>query len=134
MEKNIIANLLDLPEFEPERRSVRLPRLGLVLELQEVPYDKLVSIRREREPQIHLILAAVCNHPELKSAAWYHDKIGCATPADALKKVLRMGEVEKVCRVIDQLNGYGPGSVAPFSDEELANEATQKAVEELEKN
>ena len=112
MEKNdVIASLLELPEFEPDRKTVKLPRLNLVLELQEVPYNKLVRIRREEDAQLHLILAAVVNHPELRQAEWYHDKEGCATPVDALKKLLRMGEVEKLCRVIDQLNGYGPGSV-----------------------
>lgn len=116
MEKNdVIASLLELPEFEPDRKTVKLPRLNLVLELQEVPYNKLVRIRREEDAQLHLILAAVVNHPELRQAEWYHDKEGCATPVDALKKLLRMGEVEKLCRVIDQLNGYGPGSVTVLS-------------------
>lgn len=133
MEK-LIANLLDLPEFEPERRRVKLTRLGLVFELQEVPYDKLMRIRREQDAQIHLILASVTNHPELKQEAWYRGKVGCATPVDALKKVLRMGEVEKLCRVIDQLNGYGTGSVSPMTDESLEDAAMEAAVEVLEKN
>lgn len=86
MEKNdVIASLLELPEFEPDRKTVKLPRLNLVLELQEVPYNKLVRIRREEDAQLHLILAAVVNHPELRQAEWYHDKEGCATPVDALK-------------------------------------------------
>ena len=60
MEKNdVIASLLELPEFEPDRKTVKLPRLNLVLELQEVPYNKLVRIRREEDAQLHLILAAV---------------------------------------------------------------------------
>lgn len=37
-DKNIVASLLDLPEFEPETAAVELPRLGIVLELQELPY------------------------------------------------------------------------------------------------
>ena len=117
---NVIANLMELPEFEPE--------------LQEVPYNKLVRIRREEDAQLHLILAAVVNHPELRQAEWYHDKEGCATPVDALKKLLRMGEVEKLCRVIDQLNGYGPGSVTVLSGKELEGAAIGAALEELEKN
>lgn len=134
MEKNdVIASLLELPEFEPDRKTVKLPRLNLVLELQEVPYNKLVRIRREEDAQLHLILAAVVNHPELRQAEWYHDKEGCATPVDALKKLLRMGEVEKLCRVIDQLNGYGPGSVTVLSGPELEGAAIGAALEELEK-
>ena len=131
---HVIENLLDLPEFEPERARVKLPRLGLVLELQEVPYDKLMRIRREQDAQIHLILASVTNHPELKSEAWYHDKMGCATPVDALKRLLRMGEVEKLCRAIDRLNGYGAGSVETLSDDEMQAAAIGAALEELEKN
>ena len=131
-----IASLLDLPEFEPEHRTVRLPRLGLELELQELPYDKLMKIRRETDPMLHLILASVVNHPEMKREEWYHDKMGCATPVDALKKLLRVGEIEKIARESDRLNGYGMGSVLTVQadDETMENAATEAALEELEKN
>lgn len=131
---DIIASLLDLPEFEPETAKVKLDRLGIVLELRELAYDKLVRIRRENDAQLHLILAAAVNHPELKQEIWYHDKMGCATPVDALKKLLRMGEIEKVCRVIDRLNGYGVGNVTPLTEDEQKDAALGAAVEELEKN
>ena len=133
-EKSVIASLLDLPEFEPERARVRLPRLGIELELQELAYDKLMRVRREADATVHLILACVTNHPELKQEAWYHDKMGCATPADALKKLLRAGEMDKVVRVIDRLQGYGPGSVTLEEDAALEDAAAEAAVEELEKN
>ena len=68
---DIINSLLDLPEFEPETSAVKLPRLGIVLELRELPYDKLVRLSREQDAQIHLILSCVTNHPELKQAEWY---------------------------------------------------------------
>ncbi len=131
---DIIANLLDLPEFVPEKAKVRLGRLGIVLEVQEAPYDKLMKIRREEDAQLHLILASVTNHPELRDSRWYHDKMGGATPVEALKKLLRIGEVEKLCRVIDRLNGYGAGNVAMLNEEEQAAAALGAAVEELEKN
>lgn len=133
-ERAVIKSLLDLPEFRPEIAQVHLPRLNIVLALRETPYDKLMRIRREEDAQLHLILASVTNHPELKQEAWYREKMGCATPVDGLKKLLRLGEVEKICRSIDLLNGYGVGSVAPVSYEELMGQAIQAAVEELEKN
>ena len=133
-EKSVINSLLDLPEFEPETSAVKLPRLNLMLELRELPYDKLIKLTRESEAQLHLILAAVTNHPEMRDKAWYHDKMGCATPVDALKKLLRKGEVEKVCRAIDQLHGYTVGSVVPVDPEAIQNTAIDAAVEELEKN
>ena len=131
---NIVASLLDLPEFEPERARVRLPRLGIELELQELSYDKLMRARREPDPAIHIILGMVVNHPEFKQPAWYHDKKGCATPVDALKKLLRKGEVERICRAIDLLNGYAPGSVVPMDRQAAQGAAIAAAVEELEKN
>ena len=133
-ERAVIKSLLDLPEFRPEIAQVHLPRLNIVLALRETPYDKLMKIRREEDAQLHLILASVTNHPELKQEAWYREKMHCATPVDGLKKLLRLGEVEKICRAIDLLNGYGSGSVTPVSDEELMGRAIQAAVEELEKN
>ena len=132
--RDIVASLLDLPEFEPERARVRLPRLGIELELREVAYDRLVRIRRESDATVHLILASVTNHPELRQEAWYHDKMGCATPVDAMKKLLRAGEMDRVVRVIDRLQGYGPGSVLLEEDAGLEDAATAAAVEELETN
>ena len=131
-----ITSLLDLPEFEPEHSTVRLPRLGIELELQELPYDKLMKIRRETDPMLHLIMASVVNHPELKQEEWYHGKMGCATPVDALKKLLRMGEIEKITWESDRLNGYGMGSVLTVhvDDKDMENAATKAALEELEKN
>lgn len=110
---DIINSLLDLPEFEPETSAVKLPRLGIVLELRELPYDKLVRLSREQDAQIHLILSCVTNHPELKQAEWYKEKMKCATPADGLKRLLRKGEVEKICRTIDLLHGYSVGQCGP---------------------
>ena len=76
--KKIINSLMDLPEFEPERVKVKVTRLNMVFELQELPYDKLVKLSREADANIHLILACVCNHPEIKRGDWYHDKMKCA--------------------------------------------------------
>lgn len=129
----MISNLLDLPEFKPEKRKVRLGRLSMVWEVQEVPYDKLVQVRREREADLHLILAATVS-PNLKDETWYQEKMGCPTPVEAMKRLLRMGEIEKLCRVIDQINGYNPGSVSLMSEEDLAAMGIGAAVEELEKN
>ena len=135
--ENVIASLLDLPDFEPERTWVEVTRLGLALELKELPYDRLMKLAKEEDADIHLILTCTVNHPELRDSAWYHDKMGCATPVDALKKLLRKGEVTKICRAIDMLHGYGPMSVVPLNadrQEVAANAATGAAVEELAKN
>ena len=133
-ERDIVASLLDLPEFEPETTAVTIPRLGILLELKELPYDKLTSLSREQDPNIHLILASVTNHPEMRREEWYHDKMGCATPADALKRLLRKGEVTKIVRIIDLLNGYSAGSVVPVDEERRERAAAARAVEYLEKN
>lgn len=132
--ESVISNLLSLPEFEPEHASVMLPRLNMVFELQEVLYDKLVRVRREKDAQIHLLLASITNHPEIRTEEWYREHMGCPTPVDALKKLLRMGEVERMCRVIDQLNGYAPGSVVSLDEDELNGVTLEQAVEDLGKN
>ena len=131
---HVIKSLLDLPEFQPEIAQVHLPRLNIVLALRETPYDKLMKIRREEDAQVHLILSCVTNHPELKQEEWYREKMGCATPVDALKKLLRPGEVEKICRTIDLLHGYSVGSVVPLPADQLMGAAIHAAVEDLEKN
>ena len=80
------------------------------------------------------ILSCVTNHPELKQAEWYKEKMKCATPADGLKRLLRKGEVEKICRTIDLLHGYSVGSVVPLPADQLMGAAIHAAVEDLEKN
>jgi hypothetical protein len=74
--------------------------------------------------------------PNFKDPAWYQEKMGCPTPIDAMKRLLRPGEVERLCRVADELNGYGPGSISPLtaSDDQLETAATEAAFEELQKN
>ena len=133
-DKSTIDNLLELPTWTPERRRVAIPRLGIVLLLEELSYDQLCKIRREREPNLHLILAAIKNHPEIRQEAWYHGKMGAPTPVEALGRLLRDGEIARLVRTIDDLNGYGPGSVTVLSDQELEDRAISKALDELEKN
>lgn len=88
---DIINSLLDLPEFEPETSAVKLPRLGIVLELRELPYDKLVRLSREQDAQIHLILSCVTNHPELKQAEWYKEKMKCCHAGGRAEKAAPEG-------------------------------------------
>ncbi len=133
-EKSVVNSLLDLPEFEPETSAVKLPRLNIVLELRELPYDRLIKLMHEPDAQLHLILSCVTNHPELRQMAWYRDKMKQPTPLDALKKLLRKGEVEKICRAIDLLHGYSVGSVVPVDTETMQAAAIDAAVEDLEKN
>lgn len=62
--------------------------------------------------------------------------MGCPTPVEALKKLLKKGEIEKLCRLADQLNGFGPGQVIAVNrePEELFDAAVGGALEDLEKN
>ena len=135
MGKNIINSLLNLPVAEPETAKVKVPRLGITFTLKELSYDRIVKCRGERESTLHYLLASV-TEPNLKDEAWYHGHLGCATPVDALKKLLRAGEIEALCRAADKLNGYGGGAVISVnsSEEALEGEALNMALEELEKN
>ena len=129
----MIDNLMSLPDWTPETATVELPRLGLRWTLRELSYDTLARVRREKEADLHLILEATVTPDNLRSDGWYHGKMGCATPVDALKKLLRPGEITRMCRVIDKLNGFY-GSVLELSEDELQGQAIAKAAEELEKN
>ena len=88
-EGQVINSLMELPQFEPEERFVHLPRLNVVFQLRELTYNQLMNLVQDPDREIQLILKATINHPELKDFNWYHDKMGCATPVDALKKLLR---------------------------------------------
>lgn len=127
--------LLALPDAEPESRTVRLPRLDLEVTLREISYDKLMQCRKERDSTLHYLLASV-TEPSLKDPAWYRDKMGCPTPVDAVKRLLRPGEIEALAKAADRLNGYGFGAVVSVEEEQrdLEDQALGRALEELEKN
>lgn len=133
--RSAIRSLLDLPVPDPEVSVVAVPRLGLEIVLGEVSYDKLARLRGTEDADIHYLLASI-REPDVRDVQWYRTKMGCPTPADALKKLLRPGEIRGLVRRCDILNGYGPGSVVAVDrpEEELQGQAIGDALEELEKN
>lgn len=132
----IIESLLDLPsERKPDTKKVYLPRLNLEITLQEVSFNTMEKLRsRTEDRSLHYLLASV-SAPDLKDKAWYQEHMGCVTPVDALKKLLKKGEVEKLCQAADSLNGYSMNSVLVSNEGEdaLFAAAVSKALEELKK-
>lgn len=133
--KTDLNALLGLELPEKETKDVLIPRLGLTLTLQEIGYDALMRCRRREDANMAFFLASV-KAPDFRSEAFYRDKMGCATPADAVKKLFRGGEIEKICKVADTLNGYDARSVvtmdAPAAD--LESHAVADILEDAEKN
>lgn len=133
MSKNYtVRALLNIQPEEPETTQVLVKRLGLKITLQELPYDKLESLRGSQDATIHYLLASAVE-PNFKDATWYQEHMGCPTPADAIKRLLRPGEVSALVRRMDQLNGYAPGAVLDL-DADLSGAAIGGALEDLEKN
>lgn len=131
---NTINKLLSLPQSEAETKTVTLPRLKLEITLRELDYNTLMDCRGIEDASLHYLLKSTIA-PNFRDPAWFREHMGCPTPVDAIKKILRPGEVERLCRVADELNGYGSGSVIlDQTAEELEAVATAQAVDELEKN
>lgn len=133
--KFTVDRLLELEAIQPERKDVQIPRLGLTFTLQELSYDKVMRCRQRPDPKIYYLMESIAA-PDIRAEAWYKQKMGCATPADALKKLLRAGEIERLCIQADSLNGYAPGSVVAVEapGEALEGAAIAGALEDLEKN
>lgn len=133
---NMINRLLSIPIPEPETQEVELPRLGLTVTLQELNYDKVVEFRGKEDSSLHYLLASIVS-PNFRDPAWFQDKCHCPTPVLAMKKLLRIGEVEALCRAADRLNGYGPGNVKIVVEETveaMEGQTLGAVMEELEKN
>lgn len=132
---NIVNSLLAIPQASPETKVVALPRLGLKITLREIDYNTLQSCRGSEDASFHYLLKSTVS-PNFKDSAWYQEKMDCPTPVEAMKKLLRPGEVERLCKVADELNGYGAGSVSILeaAKEDVETVATAAAVEYLEKN
>lgn len=95
---------LDLPQ--PETRRKRVKRLGLTLTLKELSYNRITALAKGEEADVQMLLEGVCD-PDFKADAWWRDHMGCATPAEAVKKLFRPGEIRAVVRELDELAGYG---------------------------
>ena len=131
----VIRSLLDISVEEPETKEVLLPRLGLQITLQEISYDTLMKCRREQDANLHYLLEST-KAPNFRDPAWYQDRLRCPTPIDAMKKLLRGGEIDRLCQEADRLNGYRGESVISMEADEnqLQEAAISAAVEDLEKN
>lgn len=133
--KSVVRSLLDIPVGEPETAVARVTRLGLDIKLKEIPYNKLSALRGTEDADLNYLLASTVE-PNFRDANWYREHMGCPTPVDALKKLLRPGEVRALVRRCDALNGYGPGAVISLEadEDDLQGAAVGAALKDLEKN
>lgn len=133
--KSVVRSLLDIPVGEPETAVARVTRLGLDIKLKEIPYNKLSALRGTEDADLNYLLASTVE-PNFRDANWYREHMGCPTPVDALKKLLRPGEVRALVRRCDTLNGYGPGAVISLEagEDDLQAAAVGAALKDLEKN
>ena len=133
--KSVVRSLLDIPVGEPETAVARVTRLGLDIKLKEIPYNKLSALRGTEDADLNYLLASTVE-PNFRDANWYREHMGCPTPVDALKKLLRPGEERALVRRCDALNGYGPGAVISLEadEDDLQGAAVGAALKDLEKN
>lgn len=131
-----VNKLLELPANRPpDTCQARVTRLGLDVTLREISFNKLMSLRGKEDADVRFLLESI-QEPDVKDSAWWKEHMGCPTPMEALKKLLKKGEIEKLCRLADQLNGFGPGQVIAVErePEELFDIAVGESLEDLEKN
>lgn len=139
-EKSAVRSLLDIEVGAPETARVKVARLGLIVTVRELPYDRLSKLRGMEDADLQYLMESTVE-PKFRDKAWYKDKMGCPTPIEAMKKLLREGEVRAILRKCDELNGYGYGAVVPLGpdeeavpEDELQARAVGAAMEDLEKN
>lgn len=138
--KSAVRSLMDIEVGAPEAARVKVARLGLILTVRELPYDRLNKLRGMEDSDLQYLMESTVE-PKFRDKAWYKEKMGCPTPIEAMKKLLREGEVRAILRKCDELNGYGYGAVVPLSpddesipEDELQGRAIGAALEDLEKN
>jgi hypothetical protein len=130
-----VQALLNIPIREPETTQVEVKRLALKITLQELSYDKLQNLRSGQDADINYLLASIAA-PDVRDPRWYQEHMGCPTPVDALKRLLKPGEISKLNKHADILNGYGLGAVSAVNldADQLQAQAVGNALEDLEKN
>lgn len=130
-----VRALLNIPLRDPETAEVEVKRLGLKLTLRELGYDKLRALRAQPDPELHYLLASIAA-PDVRDSRWYQEHMDCPTPLDALKRLLKPGEIAALVKRADRLNGYGLDSVSAVAmdGDRLQEQAVERALEDLEKN
>lgn len=130
-----IRALLDIPAESHTQAKVLVTRLGLEIQLQDISYNKLAKLRGKEDAELQYLLASAVT-PDFKAPEWFREHMGCPTPVEALKKLLRAGEVRSIIRTCDQLNGYGGGAVVSLDLDDATFQAVaiDAALEDLEKN
>ena len=115
--KSAVRSLLDIEVGAPETARVKVARLGLIVTVRELPYDRLNKLRGMEDSDLQYLMESTVE-PKFRDKAWYKEKMGCPTPIEAMKKLLREGEVRAILRKCDELNGYGYGAVVPLSPDD----------------
>lgn len=128
---DLLQRLLALELSEPETSTITVARLGLELPLKGLSYRQVKACRREEDVDASFLLTAC---PALRAPDWWEERLGCATPIEAIRKLLRPGEVEAAVSEIARLSGYGEGQVIRRDDQALEDATLAGALEELEKN
>jgi hypothetical protein len=105
----LLSRERELPVQERDVKLKRLSRKGeepVVFTLRSLSYNRVEDIKKISgdDGKLHIVLAGV-KSPDLKNQELL-DHYGAATPLDLIKLMLLPGEIEDLCREIEQLSGY----------------------------
>lgn len=109
--------LLDMEPAEAEEKEFEVKRLSrlagkpVVFRLRGIGYSRAAEIREMSGEQDVQILLAGTVSPNWKDKELL-EKYGAATPAEAVKKVLRPGEIGDLSREVERLSGYLTRTIA----------------------
>ncbi|MEG2421398.1 MAG: hypothetical protein RSB55_07590 [Oscillospiraceae bacterium] len=109
----MMDKLLAMKLPEPERKDVEVVRLSklcgapIIFTLSELPFSRVTVLGRLTEDaDLHTLVESIVE-PKLNDPAFYEGKMGCPTAVEALRKLLRPGEVRALIRRFDELEGFG---------------------------
>lgn len=127
-----IDKLLALELPEPQTVTKRIKRLGLDITLRELTYAEMARCRKkEQDNDLHYLLASTVS-PDFKDKRFYHEKMGCDSVIDAMKKLFSSGEIRALVAECDRLNGYFTKVLE--DPKALEDAALEAALEDLGKN
>lgn len=112
----MLDKLLALELPEPATAKVEIKRLSralgepYVVTLKELPYGRVAKLSRMEEGDVQYVVEGHAD-PRLTDPRFYEGKMQCATPAEAAKKLYNAGEIRRMARTLDRLNGFGGDAV-----------------------
>jgi len=113
--ESLVKKGLEIKNRELQKAEIFVESLGGIVVVEELPYQVINEALELDETDEMMIYESVIE-PNLKDKS-LQDSLGCESPDDIVRILLKPGEVAALSKEIIKLSGYGSNSVRKVKDD-----------------